>query len=453
MANILEKIVADKRTELQLRKKTKPLDSFIQKVVPTERDFYSALAKPGTNFILECKKASPSKGLIRDDFNLTEITCVYKHYAACISVLTDEKYFQGSYDYLQTVRKLVTQPLICKDFFIDEYQVYLARLHGGDAILLMLSVLSDDQYKKLANLAESLNMAILTEVSNEQEVQRALTLDANIIGINNRNLRDLSTNLATTEHLRSLIPEHKLVISESGIYTYADIKRLKKLCNGFLVGSSLMAETNLDLACRKLIFGENKVCGLTRSEDAIAAYQAGAVFGGLIFYSKSPRCINIETAKSIVNSCNLQFVAVFVNGSIDQIVNIARELKLNAIQLHGDEDETYINALKEALPCGISIWKAVGVSDVIEHKTQGADRYLFDTKVGTQSGGTGKTFDWRILINERNFMLAGGLNNNNIDEALTTYAVGLDFNSGVEISPGIKCHQQISTIFSKIKES
>lgn len=150
MANVLEKIVADKVEELKARKIQQPLSDFIDNVTPTTRDFMAALAQTGTQFILECKKASPSKGLIRTHFDLDEIAGIYGKYATCISVLTDEKYFQGSYEYLAKVRKLVDQPLICKDFFIDEYQVYLARLHGGDAILLMLSVLNDEEYVALA---------------------------------------------------------------------------------------------------------------------------------------------------------------------------------------------------------------------------------------------------------------------------------------------------------------
>ncbi|MEL7308141.1 MAG: bifunctional indole-3-glycerol-phosphate synthase TrpC/phosphoribosylanthranilate isomerase TrpF, partial [Pseudomonadota bacterium] len=292
MANVLDKIVADKRIELEQRKAQRPLESFISDVVPTKRDFEAALAATGTQFILECKKASPSKGLIREPFNLDEITSVYKKYATCMSVLTDEKYFQGSYQYLEYVRSQVEQPLICKDFFIDEYQVYLARLSGGDAILLMLSVLDDEQYLALHKVADSLNMSVLTEVSNEQEVSRALALNASLIGINNRDLRDLSTDLATTERLRQLIPNDKVVISESGIYTHKDVKRLAPLCDGFLIGSSLMAERDLEAACRKVILGENKVCGLTRSQDAMAAYASGAVYGGLIFYPKSPRYVD-----------------------------------------------------------------------------------------------------------------------------------------------------------------
>eukprot|EP00487_Bulimina_marginata_P009276 TRINITY_DN3647_c0_g1_i1.p1 TRINITY_DN3647_c0_g1~~TRINITY_DN3647_c0_g1_i1.p1 ORF type:complete len:179 (+),score=66.40 TRINITY_DN3647_c0_g1_i1:74-610(+) len=161
-----------------------------------------------------------------------------------MSVLTDTKYFQGSFDYLEFVRSQVDQPLICKDFFIDEYQVYMARIYGGDAILLMLSVLNDEEYTALHKVADSLNMAVLTEVSNE-EVHRALDLNAKIIGINNRDLRDLSTDLATTEKLRKLIPEDRVVISESGIYTHQDVKRLASPCDGFLIGSSLMAEAHV----------------------------------------------------------------------------------------------------------------------------------------------------------------------------------------------------------------
>ena len=174
MANVLDKIIADKKIELIERKAARPLESFKHQAKPTERSFYKALAATGTQFILECKKASPSKGLIRQPFDLTEITQAYKQYATCMSVLTDEKYFQGSFDYLEFVRSQVEQPLICKDFFIDEYQIYMARIYGGDAILLMLSVLDDQQYKTLHEVADSLNMSVLTEVSNEELTSQAI---------------------------------------------------------------------------------------------------------------------------------------------------------------------------------------------------------------------------------------------------------------------------------------
>lgn len=164
---VLTKIVADKALWVTARKEQQPLDSFKNKLVATERDFYRALRGPRTVFILECKKASPSKGVIRENFDPQQIANVYKHYASAVSVLTDEKYFQGSFDYLPIVSQVVTQPVLCKDFIIDPYQIYLARFYQADACLLMLSVLDDEQYLALAAVAHSLNMGVLTEVSNE----------------------------------------------------------------------------------------------------------------------------------------------------------------------------------------------------------------------------------------------------------------------------------------------
>ncbi|MCG7546871.1 bifunctional indole-3-glycerol-phosphate synthase TrpC/phosphoribosylanthranilate isomerase TrpF [Pseudoalteromonas sp. Of7M-16] len=453
MANVLEKIVADKKIELEERKMTLPLSEFQSLVKPSERDFYGQMSKPGIQFILECKKASPSKGLIRDNFDLDEITSVYAKYATCISVLTDTKYFQGSFDYLSYVRSKVEQPLICKDFFIDEYQVYLARLKGGDAILLMLSVLDDETYEKLAALAHSLNMAVLTEVSNEEEVHRALKLDAKLIGINNRNLRDLSTDLATTEQLRKLIPNDKTVISESGIYTHSDVKRLTSHCNGFLVGSSLMAEDDLEGACRKLILGENKVCGLTRIDDAVAAYQAGAVYGGLIFYPKSPRFVDFDCAKAVVDSAPLKYVGVFVDAPIEQIVDYAQSLRLSVVQLHGHESQAFVSTLRKQLPVNCQIWKAQGIVDEFPAPFDEVDKHLYDTKTASAFGGTGKVFNWQLLKSAKKpFMLAGGLNADNVNDASYLGAAGFDLNSGVETSPGKKCPEKLRDAFNNIRK-
>ena len=270
MSNILEQIVENRRIEIEHLKKELPLASFIDDLTPSKKDMYQALTrtaeKPYAGFILECKKASPSKGLIRADFNVAEIAGIYDNYAAAISVLTEHKYFQGDFSYLKTVSDLVKCPVLNKDFFFDTYQVYLARHYGADAILLMLSVLNDEEYNELAAVAQSLNLAILTEVSNEEECERAISLNAKLIGINNRNLRDLSTDISRTFDLAPTLPDDRIVISESGIYNNAQVRELAPAVDGFLVGSSVMAEDDIDLACRQLIFGHNKVCGLTRPE-------------------------------------------------------------------------------------------------------------------------------------------------------------------------------------------
>lgn len=260
METVLAKIVADKRLWVEARKQKQPLDEFIDGLIPSDRSFYDALSGDQTAFILECKKASPSKGLIRQDFNLDHIAKVYNGHASAISVLTDEKYFQGNFDFLPLVRNQVKQPVLCKDFMIDIYQVYLARHYSADAILLMLSVLDDDEYRELAAVAEKLNLGILTEVSNEQELERAIALKAKVVGINNRNLRDLSIDLNRTKELAPRLSQDTIVISESGIYNHQQIRELTAYANGFLIGSSLMAEDNLELAVRRVLLGENKVC-------------------------------------------------------------------------------------------------------------------------------------------------------------------------------------------------
>ncbi|MGL4746799.1 MAG: bifunctional indole-3-glycerol-phosphate synthase TrpC/phosphoribosylanthranilate isomerase TrpF, partial [Shewanella sp.] len=198
-ANVLTRIVDTKAAHIAALKLRFPEDSLTPKI--SDRSLFAALKATKAGYILECKKASPSKGLIRKDFDVEAIASIYTKYAAGISVLTDEQFFQGDMDYIPKVRAKVSQPILCKDFFVDEYQIKLAAHQGADAILLMLSVLDDKRYQQLASEAAKYQLDVLTEVSNEEELKRAIALNAPIIGINNRNLRDLSTDLATTEAL------------------------------------------------------------------------------------------------------------------------------------------------------------------------------------------------------------------------------------------------------------
>ncbi|OCQ54065.1 Tryptophan biosynthesis protein TrpCF [Photorhabdus australis subsp. thailandensis] len=449
-ATVLQKIVNDKAEYLIERKQQQPLKSFIDSIATSNRRFYQALSNEQTIFILECKKASPSKGLIRQDFDPIQIAKTYQPYAAAISVLTDEKYFQGSYDYLRLVSDAVPQPVLCKDFIIDPYQIYLARYYQADAVLLMLSILDDEQYITLSELAHSLNMGVLTEVSSEEERSRAVTLKAKVIGINNRDLRDLSIDLNQTKQLAPQLPEGTVIISESGIHQHQQIRELSHYANGFLIGSALMAQPNLDLALRQLILGENKVCGLTRPQDAKAALQAGAVYGGLIFAEHSPRKINIQQAQQIINAANLKYVGVFQNQSSSFISHTAHILSLAAVQLHGAEGEIYIQELRKILPENCQIWKAIDMSkDTFHTKTGNIDRYLLDNG----KGGTGKSFDWQLLEKKSfdNVMLAGGLNAENCQQAAKYGCLGLDFNSGVESSPGIKSNHKLNKVFQRLR--
>jgi len=459
-SNILEKIVQNKHRELVARKQSISLAKLKENLKPSSRSLFDALNNEQSDFILECKKASPSKGLIREKFDLQEIVSVYKDYASAISVLTDFTYFQGSHQYLTEVSRTVKQPVLCKDFFIEPYQVFEARYHGADAILLMLSVLDDENYRKLAIVAEELNLDILTEVHNPDEMQRALKLDAKIIGINNRNLKDLSIDISTTENLINKLSEQdklgRLFISESGISEHQQVIRLAPFVNGFLVGSSIMLDADIRKQCKKLIFGNIKICGLTNKEAAVTAYNNGAIYGGLIFHSESPRNITLEQALVITGSAPLKYVGVFVNESVENIVKIASELDLNVIQLHGDESSETINEIKNALP-QCKIWKAISIKSDAVHlaldNNGNIDKYLLDTYCTDSRGGSGKTFDWSIIddSNRHRIVLAGGLNIYNIRKAQSLNTFALDINSGVEDEPGKKSVEKIEALFLELR--
>ncbi|OOF59255.1 bifunctional indole-3-glycerol-phosphate synthase TrpC/phosphoribosylanthranilate isomerase TrpF [Rodentibacter myodis] len=461
---VLQKIILDKAAWVKAKEAAFPLSEFQQNLSKSDRSFYNALAKGSHQkpaYILECKKASPSKGLIRAEFNLNDIANVYKHYAAAVSVLTDEKYFQGYFEFLPQVRNLLSQPVLCKDFMISEYQVYLARYYQADAILLMLSVVNDDTYRVLANLAHSLGMGVLTETSNEAEFERALALGAKVIGVNNRNLHDLSVDLnrvvKLTEKYADRIPADVRIISESGIYNHQQIRQLQKVAHGFLIGSSLMGSQDLNNAVRAVIFGENKVCGLTRVQDVKTAYENGALYGGLIFAEGSKRCITLRQAQELVTAAPLRFVGVFQNQEIDFIVKIAQQLQLYAVQLHGNETAEFITALRTKLPESIQIWKAISVNTEEKSAVNFDDdfnvtRYIFDSQTANQQGGTGKTFDWSLIPEnlKHKIILAGGISPHNIEQAIQQGCLGVDLNSGVESSPGVKDKAKVRSVFEKI---
>ncbi|MER5004343.1 bifunctional indole-3-glycerol-phosphate synthase TrpC/phosphoribosylanthranilate isomerase TrpF [Atlantibacter hermannii] len=450
MQTVLAKIVADKAIWVEARKAQQPLASFQNDIVPSERHFYDALRGARTAFILECKKASPSKGVIRDDFDPARIAEVYKHHASAISVLTDEKYFQGSFDFLPIVSQIAPQPVLCKDFIIDAYQIYLARFYQADACLLMLSVLDDEQYRQLAAVAHSLNMGVLTEVSNEEELERAIALEAKVVGINNRDLRDLSIDLDRTRQLAPRLGAGVTVISESGINSYAQVRELSHFASGFLIGSALMGQDDLNAAVRSVLLGENKVCGLTRPEDASAAYEAGAIFGGLIFAASSPRVVTPEQAQAVMAGAPLRYVGVFRDNPVQDVVTLAETLSLSAVQLHGSEDQSYINTLRAALPESVAIWKALSVAHSLPVRDlHYVDRYVFDNG----QGGSGQRFDWSLLKGQDldNVLLAGGLAADNCVEAAKLGCRGLDFNSGVESAPGIKDSNKLAAVFKTLR--
>jgi indole-3-glycerol phosphate synthase len=248
MSDILNKIVAVKREEVAAAIKRKPLAAmrFDAESRVLTRDFVGALrakisaGKPAV--IAEIKKASPSKGVLRADFIPADIAQSYAEYgAACLSVLTDKDFFQGSIDYLKQARASCSLPVLRKDFIIDPYQVYESRVMGADCILLIAACLDDAQMKALEALALSLDMAVLVEVHDRAELERALKLKTPLLGINNRNLQTFEVSLDTTLGLVKDVPDDHLLVTESGITTAADVARLRAAkVNAFLVGEAFM---------------------------------------------------------------------------------------------------------------------------------------------------------------------------------------------------------------------
>lgn len=447
---VLEKIVQDKALWVDEHKTRQPLATFQHALQPSNRHFYDALRGTRTAFILECKKASPSKGLIREDFDLATIAGIYRHYASAVSVLTDEKYFQGNFEFLPIVSAAITQPVLCKDFIVDPYQIYLARHYQADAILLMLSVLDDEQYRQLAAVAHSLKMGVLTEVSNHEELERAIALEAKVVGINNRDLRDLSIDLNRTRQLAPRLGHNVTVISESGIHNYAQVRELSHFANGFLIGSALMEEADLNAGVRRVLLGDNKVCGLTRAEDACTACEAGAIYGGVIFADGSPRKISSQQARAVMAAAPLKYVGVFRNNTVSDIVTQATTLGLFAVQLHGQEDQAFVTALRHTLPSEVKIWKALSISGSLPARNWShVDRYVLDNG----QGGSGQRFDWSLLHGEdlSNVLLAGGLGADNCVEAAQLGCAGLDYNSGVESAPGIKDASKVAAVFRTLR--
>ena len=247
--SILERIVAAKRAEIAATKRPLDLDS-----APPVRDFVAALRAKRPAVIAEIKRASPSKGVLRQDFDPVAIARSYEAAgAACMSVLTDREFFQGAPEHLSAARRACRLPALRKDFIIDPFQVYEARALGADCVLLIVACLEDRQMRDLEALAHDLKMAVLVEVHDAGELDRALELKTPLLGINNRNLRTFETRLETTLDLLPRIPEDKIVVTESGILAPADVARMRASgVHTFLVGEAFMRAADPGAALREL---------------------------------------------------------------------------------------------------------------------------------------------------------------------------------------------------------
>ena len=443
---ILAEIVRSKRSDVERRLAGATLDPR-----PTRRSLSSALARHGSRFIMEVKKQSPSGH--RSDVDVATAIKAYAPVADAISVLTDGPFFGGSLEDLSTVRAGFDGPILAKDFVIDRRQVSEARLHGADAVLAILSALDDTDVLDIMIEASRLSMDVVVEVHDEVELSRALALGAEIIGINNRDLRTLKTDLTVSESLARLVPEDRIVISESGIGSRGDVERLSEMVDAFLVGSSLMASSDIAQAARTLVFGPVKICGLTHKADVEAAAKAGATHAGFIFAAQSPRRVDGDASELAAEAfrLGLEPVGVFGANELSEVLRVASQFDLRAVQLNGGQDA---RKLRSILAARCEVWTVSGVADVADPAIGGADRTLFDTKSGGQTGGTGQSFDWNLIIDRSDLpdaFIAGGIGPANARAAQRVGAFGIDVGSAIEVAPGRKDHSKLQGLFDALR--
>jgi len=440
--------------------------------------FEAALRQQDFNFICEVKKASPSKGIIAEHFPYLDIAKEYEVAgAAAISVLTEPDFFKGDKKYLQEIASTVKIPVLRKDFIIDEYQIYQAKVWGASAILLICACLDVPTLTKFRELADSLGLSSLVEAHDENEVQMAIDCGARIIGVNNRNLKDFTVDVQNSVRLRNLVQDDVIFVSESGLETPEDIQVLRDNNIGVaLMGETFMRSPN---KVEKLayLYGPTyytpkvKMCGISKVETIPAVVEAKPDYMGLVF-APSKRQVTVDQAKTLVKELHrgyaqkygsdtehdkndtIKTVGVFVNETVDNLITIANEANLDAVQLHGDEDEAFIQSLKERT--NVEVWKAIQIrsaADVEKWIDSSADMLLFDAYHKDERGGTGEVFDWSSLdAFERPFMLAGGIDSTNVARAIRTVRpYGIDISSGIETN-GVKDDEKI-TAFTKIVKS
>lgn len=487
---ILDKIIEATKIRVAQEKDVETPEAVKAAVLALPSDtgfpFEAALRQQDFNFICEVKKASPSKGIIAEHFPYLDIAKEYEVAgAAAISVLTEPDFFKGDKKYLQEIASTVKIPVLRKDFIIDEYQIYQAKVWGASAILLICACLDVPTLTKFRELADSLGLSSLVEAHDEHEVQMAIDCGARIIGVNNRNLKDFTVDVQNSVRLRNLVQDDVIFVSESGLETPEDIQVLRDNNIGVaLMGETFMRSPN---KVEKLayLYGPTyytpkvKMCGISNVETIPAIIDAKPDYMGLVF-APSKRQVTVEQAKTLVeelykqnvvgnnseveqtepvtsldtaSSETIKTVGVFVNETVENLLKIAEEVKLDVIQLHGDEDESFIQILKEQ--SNVEVWKAVQVrsaADAEKWIDSSADMLLFDAYHKDERGGTGEVFDWSSLDEfDRPFMLAGGIDSTNVARAIRTVRpYGIDISSGIE-TEGVKDNEKIKAFTNIVR--
>jgi indole-3-glycerol phosphate synthase / phosphoribosylanthranilate isomerase len=497
--SFLSEILAQKRETVARMKAKHSSNRFreraleIRKTAAPHRLLHALKAEsPRLKIIAELKRRSPSAGIIRDDLSAGEIACRYEEGGACaISVLTDQAHFGGSIADLRAVRSRTNLPILCKDFIIDQIQIYEAAIAGADAVLLIVAALDDAVLRDLREIAEDhLGLDALVEVHTSVEMRRALNAGARIIGVNNRDLQTFQVSLETSERLIAKAPQDRIMVSESGLRNTESFHRLHNLgFHGFLVGETLMRASDPERTLRDLIGSARfqrvaigisadrmkpqqdaaaarkmralpiqiKICGITNARDAKACVELGAQMMGLNFYSQSPRYIESKVARQIVETlpADVDAVGVFVGGSAGEIRKTANTARVRRVQLHGDFSPETARELASEFRV-IRVFSTHARFRPEEVSLFSDCDVLIDAHHPQLRGGTGQTCDWpaarATLAFARFFILSGGLNAHNIGRAIAAVMPhAVDVCSGVEKASGVKDHRAIKDFITAVR--
>ncbi len=492
----LDQIVSQTLQDLEQRKQECSLSEMMLLAVaqPPPRDLLEAL-RPNRNadsvgkltgvaqdtfannqteirLIAEVKRASPSRGVLAPHFDPVTLAQTYAaHGAAAISVLTEPHFFLGSPQYLTAIKAAVSVPVLRKDFIVDEYQVYEARAWGADAILLICAILSDEQLRHLLKVAHEQRMRCLVEVHSVEEAQRAVAAGAIIIGVNSRDLVTFHMNPNLIRELRHIIPANRVVVAESGVHSARDARRLARYdVQAMLVGESLVVAQDVPGQMRSLLAGANesvqvKICGLRTHVHLNAALEAGADMLGLIFYEPSHRYIQPAQVKMLLEHTCLSalaedgqhapdLVGVFVNKDADFINDVAEQVGLHFVQLHGNDAPEFCQLIKRPVIKALQLDKSEDRGKVMAYR-ETSWRILLDTPSNAW-GGTGATHDWslaRSVAQDTPILLAGGLTTQNVAEAISqVHPWGVDVSSGVETNK-VKDVTKIQAFIQQVRQS
>lgn len=495
--DVLGTIVAATRRRVEAARERQPLSGLLARAAsrqPRPEAFLRALAGNGARdawsprVIAECKRRSPSRGVLREDYDPLAIARAYEAAGAvALSVLTEPSFFDGALSHLAAVREAVALPVLRKDFVVDEYQLVESRAAGADAVLLIVAALEDAEIARLLLESERLELAALVEVHDGEELRRAVAAGARAIGVNNRNLRTLAVDLDTSAALASGIPDGCVAVAESGLRSPDDLRRLAEAgYDAFLIGERCMTAADPGLALRELVGGTAgdaahrgrvvsrvagafdeavgargarphvKVCGITRAEDAVLAAECGASAVGFVFWDRSPRAVSLEVANAVAADMprGLLRVGVFVNALPHVVRRYVAEVPLDVVQLHGDEPVEWAATFTRP------VLKAVNPADAAHTAwlatPPDAVTLLVDAVDAERRGGTGKQADWEAaaaLARRRPIVLAGGLSPENVSEAVRRVRpYGVDVSSGVEARPGIKDASAMRAFFAAVAE-